>query len=99
MTLTMDIFHLYINESSFQKHLAARRANRFVHVSDAKRFMMGNALFPCRGTCFGNRRHGNDGWYSPEVLQLPDEKTAAQMSFLFFDYLRRVNFIQTKFVR
>jgi D-psicose/D-tagatose/L-ribulose 3-epimerase len=100
MTLTMDIFHLYINESSMFKSIC-RAAGQigFVHVSDAKRFMMGTHSFPVADYVSAIDATGYDGWYSPEVLQLPDEKTAAQMSFLFFDYLRRVIFTQTKFVR
>ncbi len=95
MSLILDLFHMSNNEPSvFGSIQRAANAGRigFVHTCDSKRMMMGFGDHPVREFIGAILATGFDGYFSVEIKQRPDSKTAARMSFDFFNYLQKVVF-------
>ena len=95
MYLILDLFHMANNEPSvFASIGRAAAAGRIglVHTCDSKRLMMGFGDHPVREFIGAILAAGYNGYFSVEIKQRPDSRTAARMSFDFFDYLQKVVF-------
>lgn len=84
-----DMFHEDINEEDVVKAAANNVGDiGLVHCSGRKRLPPGCDDMPCERISAALRAGGYSGWYSTEVKQEPDSKTAAERSFIFLNSVR-----------
>ena len=80
--LMMDIFHLNIEEKDLLETIRTYSPyNVYVHLADNNRRYPGNCRLDFEGIISAFSNCGYDGTFCTEILQIPDQETAAGKSY------------------
>jgi 5-keto-L-gluconate epimerase len=91
--LLMDTYHMDITEKSMIGSIIKGASKTgFVHLSDNERYAVGAGRLQFMDILSAFDASGYKGWYSVEVKQTPDCRTAAAVSFACLDYIRKMLF-------
>ncbi len=84
LKVMMDIFHMYIEETSVEEAIEKYSDyNIYVHLSDKNRKYPGALNMDFEGIIKKFSECGYDGTFTVECLQIPDQLTCAQNSYAY----------------
>jgi len=91
LRLILDFFQIADNEVFiFRNILKTIEKVGLIHVSDSKRLLMGFGDIQVKEFISMLLSMGYEGFFSTEIIQIPDSATAAQMSFSYYEYLQKI---------